>query len=243
MTKFNGEKDYLDQKLSELKISGAWGKSPGKQTFRTADGGILTWYENGTLQVQGKGKAVPHFHQICKDIENNSHVAPSGKDEATDVKVPALFIVYGHDTTSREQLELILTRMGIEHFILGRTSGGGKTIIEALEGKLGKEGESDVGIVLLTPDDFGYSKKDGDSKIKPRARQNVILEMGMLLSKLGRPNTIILVKGDLERPSDLDGIIYHQFEHHVKEVGHNLIERLEETGFPIDHKKANTAIR
>ena len=44
------------------------------------------------------------------------------------------------------------------------SGGGGKTIIEALEGQIGRDFTSDFGIVLMTPDDFGYSKKDGDKK-------------------------------------------------------------------------------
>ena len=65
----------------------------------------------------------------------------------------------------------------------------------------------------------------------------------MLISKLGRSNTIILVKGELERPSDTDGIIYHSFKVHVKETVSKLVERLEAAGFHIDHKKAFEATK
>jgi len=47
------------------------------------------------------------------------------------------------------------------------SSGGGKTIIEALEGKSGRDYSSDFGIVLMTPDDVGYAKKDGPEKAEP----------------------------------------------------------------------------
>jgi len=164
------------------------------------------------------------------------------RSEELDVN-PQLFIVYGHDETSRDQLELILGKIGIEPFILAKSSGHGLTIIEALEQHVGKEGSANVGIVLLTPDDMGYAKRDGEESIKGRARQNVILEMGMLISKLGRSHTIILVKGDLERPSDTDGIIYLSYRNHIKEVLIKLVERLVSSGFNIDHKKAFEAAR
>jgi predicted nucleotide-binding protein len=41
-------------------------------------------------------------------------------------------------------------------------------IIEALEGQIGRDFTSDFGIVLMTPDDFGYAKKDGQDKAEPR---------------------------------------------------------------------------
>jgi predicted nucleotide-binding protein len=81
------------------------------------------------------------------------------------------------DSDARDQLELALHRLGLQPFILMNSSGGGKTIIEALEGQIGRDFTSDFGIVLMTPDDFGYAKKEGLDKAEPRARQNVILEV------------------------------------------------------------------
>jgi predicted nucleotide-binding protein len=75
-----------------------------------------------------------------------------------------IFIVHGHDPAARDQLELALHRLGLEPFVLMNTSGGGKTIIEALEGKIGRDYSSDFGIVLMTPDDLGYAKKDGPDR-------------------------------------------------------------------------------
>ena len=43
---------------------------------------------------------------------------------------------------------------------------------------------------------------------QPRARQNVVLEMGMLIARLGRTNVAILKKGHVEVPSDAQGIVY-----------------------------------
>ena len=114
------------------------------------------------------------------------------------------------------------------------SSGGGKTIIETLEGQIGRDFASDFGIVLMTPDDFGYAKKDGDKKLEPRARQNVILEAGMLLASLTRVHMAIVVKGHLEMPSDLQGIIHLAYNDHVKEIIPKLCQRLKEAGFDID---------
>jgi Predicted nucleotide-binding protein containing TIR-like domain len=118
------------------------------------------------------------------------------------------------------------------------TAGGGMMIIESLERKIGKAGESRFGIVLLIPDDVGYAKRDGEKEAKPRARQNVIMEMGMLLSSLARERVAILVKGFVELPSDAAGIIYLHFNGHVKEVVPKLAERLQAYGIPL-HRRSN----
>jgi predicted nucleotide-binding protein len=152
-----------------------------------------------------------------------------------------LFVVHGHDETAREQLERILLLLGLEPFVLQNTAGGGLTIIEALERQIGKEPEAKFGIVLMTPDDMGYAFREGDTRIQPRARQNVVMEMGMLLSSLTRNKVVILVKGHIEQPSDAHGIIYLHFNNHVKEVVPRLTERLRSAGFDIDADKITRA--
>ena len=142
--------------------------------------------------------------------------------------------MHGHDTEALNQLELILRRLELEPFILQNTAGGGLTIIEALEKEIGpRPGAARFGIVLLTPDDVGYASSDGATHAKPRARQNVVLEMGMLISAIGRQNVLILKKGDIEIPSDAHGIIYAQFTAHVKEIIPKLVLRLHTARFEL----------
>jgi predicted nucleotide-binding protein len=236
MIKFHGDISTLQGLMIEHGINGSWSSSNGTDKFTANDGGILTWFKStGTLLSQGKGSSKTKIDGLIKNLDKT--VEAVAVAEAIDSN-PGLFVVYGHDETSRDQLELVLGKLGIEPFILAKSSGQGMTIIEALEKQVGQNGTAGVGIVLLTPDDRGYSKKEGEPGIKDRARQNVILEMGMLISKLGRSNTIILVKGSLERPSDTDGIIYLSYQNHIKETVIKLVDRLETAGFKINHKKA-----
>jgi predicted nucleotide-binding protein len=144
---------------------------------------------------------------------------------------PKIFVAHGHDREARDQLELILRRLGLEPFILQNSDGGGRTIIEALEQNIYREAA--FGIVLMTPDDYGYTKTQSDADRKPRARQNVILELGMVMAALGRSRMAILQKGVLERPSDTDGILRIEFNDHVREIVPKLVQRLQAAGFQI----------
>lgn len=152
-----------------------------------------------------------------------------------------IFVVHGHDVAAREQLELVLHKLGLQPFVLQNTGGGGLTIIESLEQMIGKNAKSSFGIVLLTPDDVGYLKDDGDTEAKPRARQNVILEMGMLLASLTRERVAILQKGYVEHPSDVSGIIYIPFNDHVKEAVPKLASRFQAVGINISADKISDA--
>ena len=68
----------------------------------------------------------------------------------------------------------------------------------------------------------------------PRARQNVVKEMGMLIAAFGRPNVAMLKKGHVEVPSDASGIIYIPFNRHIRETVPKLCDRLREAGFELD---------
>lgn len=119
-----------------------------------------------------------------------------------------VFIVHGHDGELKQSAARLLQLLDLEPIILAEQPDGGKTIIEKFEA------HSDVwfAVVLLTPDDVGASKldfqNDDKDKLHGRARQNVILELGYFIGKLGRANVCVLHKGDIELPSDVLGILY-----------------------------------
>ena len=245
--KFNGTIDNLKQHLLEKRFNIIKeDKTENKICLRLQDGEIVNFWPNtGTINIQGKSNEILKniIHDLCKSSSFTS--APSTSQlqtyqQTTEQIVPAtieaqgkVFVVHGHDETAREQLELVLHKLGIDHFILQNTSGNGLTIIEALENEIGQNPtQVKFGIVLLTPDDIGYPKSDS-SKAEPRARQNVVLEMGMLLSSIGRSRVAILKKGHLEVPSDTNGILYIPFNDHVKETVPRLVERLGSAGFKI----------
>ena len=80
---------------------------------------------------------------------------------------------------------------------------------------------------------MGFKQEDGSANAEPRARQNVVMEMGMLIAAFGRPRVAILKKGHVEVPSDTSGIIYLPFNNHVKEAAPKLCQRLREAGFEL----------
>ena len=187
----------------------------GKQ-IKLNNGCLVNCYNTGKVVYQGKNT------DVVKDFVENK-VAINRK----------VFVVYGHDDIARTQLEAMLRRWDLEPIILDQLASSGKTIIEKLE-----EYGSDVNyaIVLATPDDEG--KCVTEDKMKRRVRQNVVLELGMFLSKLGRERVAILLKEaeDFEKPSDIQGLIYIPFQNKVDEVAVSLAKELDKQNYKIDTK-------
>lgn len=142
---------------------------------------------------------------------------------------PKIFLVHGHDTSARHELALVLERIGADAIVLHERPNAGQTVIEKIESN------SDVqfAVVLLTDDDVGGKSAD---MLLPRARQNVILEMGYFIGLLGRSKVIALKKNDVETPSDFAGIVYITLD----EVGawkYQLARELHHGGFEISPDK------
>ncbi|RGT72535.1 DNA-binding protein [Ruminococcus sp. AF18-22] len=115
-----------------------------------------------------------------------------------------VFIVHGHDKMAKIEVARFIEKFGLEAIILHEQPNSGKTIIEKIEAN------SDVqyAVVLYTPCDMGRAKEEGVNEEKERARQNVVFEHGYLIGKLGRDKVSALVKGDIEKPGDISGVVY-----------------------------------
>jgi len=214
------------------------------ECFRLSNGAIVNLYPTGTIQIQGPPAVKPEVEGIlCERLGTAPSTMAQQQQHSTPEQPKKIFIVHGHDHAAKEQLELILHKLGLpDHFILQNTGGPGLTIIEELEREIGQgQTATRFGIVLLTPDDVGYSKKGGETEAQPRARQKVVLEMGMLLSSLGRSNVVILQKQHLEQPSDAAGILYLNFNDHVREIVPRLVQRLQQAGFTFTHQQLANA--
>lgn len=130
--------------------------------------------------------------------------------EKRSVKTPnsrSVFVVHGHDDGTKETVARYLSKLGLEPVILHEQPNKGRTIIEKFEDL------SDVAfaVILFTGDDVGYSKGK-EEEAKPRARQNVVLELGFFLGALGRKHVCVLFKDGVEVPSDYSGVLYEPLD-------------------------------
>jgi len=137
---------------------------------------------------------------IVEEIINaNPEVENTKSEKVSGNKV---FIIHGHDAHLKTELQLLLTRAGVNNIVLHEHADKGRTIID----KLTEEGkEANYAIALLSPDDTMH---DGSN----RARQNVIMEIGYFMGKLGKERVRLLKKGETEIPSDLQGVLYENYD-------------------------------
>lgn len=207
-----------------LKATGSERELQHGQQFTLRDDTKVNAYKSGSVQVQGKPTALKKEAQ-----EFFAAPAPPSAISVSATPGRRVFVVFGHDEAALGELKLILLSFKLEPVILRDLAPAGHTIIEKL---ISEATQADYACVLLTPDDEG-KKRIGDATLRPRARQNVVMELGICIAKLGRKRVALLMKGDLEKPSDIDGLLYLPFRENVKEIETKLAKALGDSGFRI----------
>lgn len=115
-----------------------------------------------------------------------------------------IFIVHGHDDVAKISVARMIEQLGLKAIILHEQPDGGKTIIEKLESYKNVA----YAIVLYTECDVGRARKADASEEKFRARQNVVFEHGLFWGLLGKERVCAVVKGNVETPGDISGLVY-----------------------------------
>jgi predicted nucleotide-binding protein len=125
------------------------------------------------------------------------------KPEITPMVGSKVFIVHGHNGEAKESVARFVEKLGLEAVILHERPNKGRTIITKFQEE--SQGAA-FAVVLMTPDDEGRAVNAAN--LRSRARQNVVFELGFFIGKLGADRVAAMVKGDVERPSDFDGVVY-----------------------------------
>jgi predicted nucleotide-binding protein len=208
-----------------ISLSAGWGRGPGPDLrFR------------GHLE-ESKQRSIALLEQAISDLEERAaelDEQPGAFTETMPDGVPSdlprrVFIAHGHDEASREMVARFLEKIGFEAIILHELPNKGRALIT----KFGEEAAGiGFAVILMTPDDFGGKASEPP---KPRARQNVIFELGFFIGALGPRRVAAIVADDVELPSDYEGVVYIPY---VADWKMKLAKELQAAGFAIDWNKA-----
>ncbi|EGQ9308794.1 nucleotide-binding protein [Vibrio parahaemolyticus] len=163
---------------------------------------LLNFLELGVATSQQVAPSV-QVQQPPKQTVNVSNITSSFQPQPK--KKNKVFIVHGRDNEAKQEIARHIESLGLEAIILHEQASSGMTIIEKIEHY---SGEADFALVLYTACDKGRGVHENNVQPKLRARQNVVFEHGYLMAKLGRRNVTALVKGDIETPNDISGVVY-----------------------------------
>jgi predicted nucleotide-binding protein len=200
---YNGalQPEYVSWRLQAISLFEQLGQS-GKPILKDleADENGAYFLQSSAQRVLGGLRAAAAIAK--KNLSEEKRMVSTSDRQVTSNK-HKVFIVHGHDVALLNQVARFLEKLNLEPIILFEQPGKGKTIIEKLE----TNSDTGFAIVLLTPDDLGKRANDpGDTQ--PRARQNVVFELGYFIGKLNRSNVVALYHESVELPSDYRGIEY-----------------------------------
>lgn len=218
-------------------------ESPTLEKFRALNYSVGVW-------TGGPGEAEADARYFASQVDRASGLIDaaiyelglrSPADPAPPAEVGAqaatregpVFVVHGRDDARKYELVRLLERTTDRGaVVLHEQPNRGGTILEKLERHAQDAG---FAVVLLTGDDEGRLS-NGMAPLQARGRQNVILELGVFLGLLGRSRVAVLTDPDVERPSDLDGLVYITLDPGGAWKLH-LVKELEAVGIRVDHSR------
>ncbi|MFC1556726.1 TIR domain-containing protein [candidate division KSB1 bacterium] len=174
--------------------------------FENLGGTFLDWEARKVKQI-GHLEGLALKLDATNQEQSKTNLTFSASTSSSNKSTKRVFIVHGHDSATKEAAARFIERIGLEPIILHEQANEGRTVIEKFEAY------ADVGfaIVLMTPDDVGAGSKK-KNKLLPRARQNVILELGYFTGRLGRSKVCALFKPGIEVPSDIHGVLFVELD-------------------------------
>ena len=197
--------------------------------------GTVVFYEpkSKEIWVAGHKHALQLIDDVIEDIELFDTLdRPTKKESLITKDSSKVFIVHGHDDGAKETVARFVDKLGFKAVILHEQVDSGATIIE----KLGKHTDVGFAIVLYTECDIGGVIKSNPEDLKPRARQNVIFEHGLLIGKIGRANVVALVKGNVEIPNDISGVVYKSMDTSGA-WKYSIAREMKSSGYDVDMNK------
>lgn len=163
----------------------------------------------------GKSELLNLVNTMIEEIKifgvQGSDASVSSRKQAEEIIEKEIFIVHGHDEEMKQSVARAIEQLGLSAIILHEQPNQGRTIIE----KFMDYGQAiSFAVVLLSPDDIAYSANEDAENLRYRARQNVILELGFFVGKLGRSRVIAIHRESerFEMPSDLSGVLYVPYD-------------------------------
>ena len=226
---------------SRIVIANTFGEDSGHVTefsnisfspFMFAAGGSDSQFQQPYLRGLATARAilesmVDEVREYWKDYADSASSDVLQEQVDASLDSGRVFVVHGRDEGAKSTLARFLEGLDLVPVVLAELPAEGQTIIEKFES------QSDVGyaVALFTPDDVGAL--NSESELSPRARQNVIFELGFFIGKLGRDRVCALTKGPVEIPSDYAGVEYISLD----EAGAwkmTLFRELRTAGFNID---------
>ncbi len=161
----------------------------------------------------------------------------NGRNENTGLSVETegkqkVFIVHGHDNEAKIEMARTLEKLGFEAIILHEQPNAGYTIIE----KIAAYSDVVFAVVLYTECDLGRDKTKKVEEEQYRARQNVVFEHGYLIGKLDREKVAAFVKGNVETPGDISGVVYTTMDN-AGAWKQELVREMRAAGLNVDFNK------
>lgn len=190
---------------------------------------------NDAMVIHAVAKLRNHLQALLVLATSETPATKSARDMASP-KSNKIFIVHGHDQSMKVAVARTIEMLGLVAVIFHEQTDQNRTIIQKLQDLAT---EVVFAVVLLSPDDLAFHASIAGKPIEkiraaqPRARQNVIYELGYFTALLGEKNVLVLKHGKQEILSDLSGVLYTEYTPQSTEWKYKMGRELQDAGYAV----------
>jgi predicted nucleotide-binding protein len=225
--------------------------------FGNTNWSVAEWAQHYAKGLQAKITLLSGYLEELKMEIRIQQPSATLQSKASPEFSSKIFIVHGHDGELKEATARLVAQVGLEPIILHEQTNRGRTIIEKFADHAGEAG---FAIVLLSADDVGRRKepppqhkqnssppnpfqhifeptvREEPTSLRLRARQNVVFELGFFFGWLGRKRVCAVYEKGVELPSDLQGIVYVEYDQGGK-WKYDVAREIRDAGYEVDLNK------
>lgn len=234
------EKTQLHQEICETygEVAEVFDEIIGKQRIEVPVRGGKSHYPNYFEAGFLSGRTI-HTHQAKTELlkvigKVKTLLSVTKKDPVfAAVSGHRVFLVHGHNEAALQSCARFIEKLELPLTVLREEPNQGRTIIE----KFLDYSDAGFAVVLLTADDRGGRLDQPYDEQSPRARQNVIFELGFFIGKIGRDRVCALYEDGVEVPSDYQGVVFIPLDLRLA-WRLELAKEMKAAGLPVDLNKA-----
>ncbi|MFI8524874.1 TIR domain-containing protein [Promicromonospora sukumoe] len=196
---------------NSFKTSGFLTSSPHNEFTGTSVALLDLKIASTTIPIERLGEVLTDVREklrVLRSVDSRLDVyadqtPPTAPRNQTPGPSAPIFLVHGRNLERREIVRRFLeTVTDRQVVVLANQPNRGQDLLGKL---LSNAQEAGFAVVLLTADDVGGL---ASGETRPRARQNVVFELGLFIALLGRDRVAALNDTSIEIPTDFSGVAY-----------------------------------
>jgi len=176
-----------------------WSYEPADKLVLPSQEPLIVAKDKGAAAEAVEASKVKGAYVCTEKYLPHTRKAQVSSETVTSSARRRVLVACGSDDEMKDALTAALAKLRLVSVVLCEEPGHGRKIVE----RFADYADIEFAVVLLSPDDYVYSKGEEPSKRKLKPALDVVFELGFLLGKLGKEHVLVVFRESEKREFDV----------------------------------------